>query len=186
MRFQSDQKILLHYKAKPDVKHFIPNAVTSLRLIALPHIVYSFNHEITLAVYALFLFSIGTDLIDGYVAKKLESTSKAGAYLDVTVDFLFISGMYLSFISKGFYSPWILFIIAFVFVQFILTNLYAKKTVYDPIGKYYGSLLFGGIGLTLLFSEPLVYTIVTIGIVVVSTLSIFSRLIFFVNGSEQS
>ena len=43
---------------------------------------------------------------------------------------------------------WILFAIVFSFGQFIVTNIYMKRTVYDPIGKYYGSLLFGGIGLT--------------------------------------
>ena len=157
----------------------IPNAITSLRLVALPHLVYSFNHQITLVVYALFLFSIGTDLVDGYVARKLVSVSKFGAYLDVTVDFLFISGMYLAFIIKGIYSPWILFIIVSVFIQFILSNVYLKQTIYDTIGKYYGSLLLGGIGLTLLFSDQLLYNIVTFGIVISTSASLISRLTYF-------
>ena len=131
----------------------------------------------------IFLFSISTDLVDGYVARKLQSTSKLGAYFDLTVDFLFISGMFLTFINKELYPPWILITMLFVFSQFILTNLYAKRTVYDPIGKYYGSFLFGGIGLTLLFPDPLVYQVVTIGIVVVSVGSLLSRLIFFLKGS---
>jgi len=161
------------------LKQNIPNAITTLRLVALPHLVYSFNHQITLVVYALFLFSIGTDLVDGYVARKLNSTSKLGAYLDVTVDFLFISGMYLAFTIKGLYSPWILLIIVSVFIQFILSNMYLKQTIYDPIGKYYGSLLLGGIGLTLLFSDQLVYSIVTFGILLSTSASLISRLTYF-------
>ena len=185
MHLQSDrQRPLLYCKIQSKIKHIIPNAITSLRLVALPHLFYSFNYENTIAVYTLFLFSIGTDFVDGYAARKLQSTSKLGAYFDVTVDFLFISGMYLAFINKGNYSPWILLIVVFVFSQFILTNLYVKRTVYDPIGKYYGSLLFGGIGLTLLFPEPLVYSIVTIGIVVVSVGSFFSRLTYLLKASE--
>ena len=184
MPLQSQQqRPVLYYRMQSKIKHIIPNVITSLRLVALPHLVYSFNHEIAIAVYALFLFSISTDLVDGYVARKLQSTSKLGAYFDLTVDFLFISGMFLTFINKELYPPWILITMLFVFSQFILTNLYAKRTVYDPIGKYYGSFLFGGIGLTLLFPDPLVYQVVTIGIVVVSVGSLLSRLIFFLKGS---
>ena len=175
----NNERNLICYKINLKIKKNISNTITSLRLVALPHLVYSFNHQITPVVYALFLFSIGTDLVDGYVARKLDSTSKFGAYLDLTVDFLFISGMYLTFIIKEIYSPWILLIIVSVFIQFILSNVYLKQTIYDPIGKYYGSLLLGGIGLTLLFSDQLIYNIVTFGILISTLASIISRLIYF-------
>ena len=102
------------------LKQIIPNAITSLRLLVLPHLVYSFNHQITLVAYTLFLFSIGTDLVDGYVARKLGSASKLGSYFDITFDFIFIAGMYLTFTIKGLYSPWILITIFFVFGQLFL------------------------------------------------------------------
>ena len=147
----------LYYQELIQLKNQIPNAITSLRLLILPHLVYSFNHQHMIATFALFLFAIGTDLADGYVARKLNVTSKLGGYLDVILDLTFIFGMYLNFIVKGIYSPWILVVIIAVFAQFVLSNLYLKKTVYDPVGKYYGSLLFGGIGLTILFSNQLIY-----------------------------
>jgi uncharacterized membrane protein len=87
--------------------------------------------------------------------------------------------MYLTFILKGIYSAWILFPIIFMFVQFILTNLHSRKTIYDPIGKYYGSLLFGGIGLTLLFPAQIMYNIVTLGIIASTVAAILSRLAYF-------
>ena len=173
------KRSLLCYNEVLILKQNIPNAITSLRLVVLPHLVYSFNHQITLVAYALFIFAIGTDLADGYIARKLNSASKFGAYLDTIVDFLFISGMYLAFIINGIYSPWILLIIASIFLQFIILNIYVKKTIYDPIGKYYGSLLFGGIGLTLLFPDQLVYNIVTFGIITSTLASIISRLTYF-------
>jgi phosphatidylglycerophosphate synthase len=157
----------------------IPWIITSLRVFALPFLLYSFNQQIRVATYALFLFAICTDFLDGYVAKKLEATSRLGSYFDVTSDFLFVSGMFLTFILEGFYPPWILLLIVTVFVQFILTSLYLKRTIYDPVGKYYGSLMYGGIGLTLLFPEQLVYSVVTIGIIVSTILSLFSRLAYF-------
>lgn len=170
----------LNYHEILELKNQIPNAITSIRLFVLPHLVYSFNHQLTITTYALFLFVIGTDLVDGYVARKLDAISKLGGYLDVILDFTFISGMYLNFIVKGIYSPWILVIIIVVFVQFVLSNLYLKKTIYDPIGKYYGSLLFGGIGLTILFSNQLIYDIVTFGIIVSTVFSLASRAVFFI------
>ena len=169
---------LFYYTELLTFKQNIPNAITSLRLIVLPHLVYSFNHQITFAAYVLFLFAISTDYADGYVARKLNSTSKLGGYLDVTFDFIFISGMYLNFIINRIYSPWILLIIVFVFTQFILSNVYLKQTIYDPIGKYYGSLLFAGIGLTLLFSNQLVYTIINLGIIISMLASVISRLTY--------
>lgn len=166
----------IYYHKLLELKNMIPNAITSLRLLVLPHLVYSFNHQFTLVTYTLFLFAIGTDLADGYIARKLNATSKLGGYLDVILDFTFIFGMYLNFITKQMYSPWILVIIIGVFSQFVLSNMYLKKTVYDPVGKYYGSLLFAGIGLTILFSSQLIYDVVTFGIIISTIISLISRL----------
>ena len=79
-------------------KQTVPWAITSLRVVALPFLLYSFNKQIQAATYALFLFVICTDFVDGYVAKKLEATSRLGSYFDVAADFLFVSGMFLAFI----------------------------------------------------------------------------------------
>jgi len=126
-----------------------------------------------------------TDFLDGYVAKKLEATSRLGSYFDVTADFLLVSGMFITFVLEEFYSPWILLLIVAVFVQFMLTSLYSKRAVYDPVGKYYGSLMYGGIGLTLLFPDQLVYSIVTIGIVVSTIASLVSRVAYFLHAQNR-
>lgn len=170
---------LCYYKELMFLKQNIPNAISSVRLLVLPHLIYATNHQFTFVSYALFLFSIGTDAFDGYVARRFNSTSKFGAYLDVTFDFAFIVAMYLNFVVQNVYSPFILLIIAAVFAQFVLSNLYLKQTTYDPIGKYYGSLLFGGIGLTLLFPNQLTFDIVTYGIVISTLISLTSRITYF-------
>jgi phosphatidylglycerophosphate synthase len=166
-------------------KQTVPWAITSLRVVALPFLFFSFKQQIRVATYALFLFAICSDFLDGYAAKKLEVTSRLGSYFDVTADFLFVSGMFLMFVVKEVYPLWILLLIVAVFVQFILTSLYSKRTIYDPVGKYYGSLMYGGIGLTLLFPEQLVYSTVTIGIVVSTTVSLFSRLAYFLHAQKR-
>jgi phosphatidylglycerophosphate synthase len=174
-----NQKKLAHNITGSKFRLSIPNAITLMRLLALPHLIWAFNHEIVFAAYLLFLFSIGSDLADGYLSRKIGAITKFGANLDTAVDFVFISGMYMAFILKGIYSLGILFLIIFMFVQFTLTNLYSKETRYDPIGKFYGSLLFGGIGLTLLFPTEIMYLIVTTGIVISTIATLLSRLTIF-------
>lgn len=163
----------------------VPWVITSLRVVALPFLIYSFNQEIQVVAYVLFLFAVCTDFLDGYLAKKLETTSKLGSYFDATVDFTFISGMLLVFILEGFYQSWILFLVVFVFVQFMLTSFHSKQAVYDPVGKYYGSLMYGGIGLTLLFQDQLTYSIVTVGIVVSTIATLSSRLTHFIRARNR-
>ncbi len=98
----------------------------------------------------LFLFASSTDLIDGYVARKLKSTSREGAYFDATIDFIFITSIFTLFVTQGLYPIWILAIMVFSFALFIITSLRRAK-FYDPMGKYFGSLLYIAIGITLLY-----------------------------------
>ena len=164
----------------------VPWAITVVRLVALPVLVYSFNNELQAATYALFLFAVSTDFLDGYLAKKLVTTSILGSYFDVTADFIFVSGMFLVFVLEGFYPSWILFLIVFVFAQFMLTSVCSKRAVYDPVGKYYGSLMYGGVGLTLLSQEQLMLDIVIVGVVVSTGAVLLSRVAFlFVRKRKQ-
>lgn len=166
-------------------KQTIPWTITSLRLVALPFLIHSFNQQIQVATYALFLFATCTDSLDGYAARKLEATSTLGSYFDVTADFLFVSSMFLIFVLEEVYPLWILLLIVTVFVQFMLTSLYSKRAVYDPVGKYYGSLMYGGIGLTLFFPEQLAYSTVTIVIIVSTIASLSSRLAYFLRAKNH-
>ncbi|MFZ7137030.1 MAG: CDP-alcohol phosphatidyltransferase family protein [archaeon] len=160
-------------------------AITSFRVVALPFLVYSVNQEIIALTYLLFLFAVFSDFLDGYVAKKFETASQLGSYFDVIADFVFVFVMFLVFVNKGLYPVWIVLLICLVFGQFILSSLYLKRTTYDPIGKYYGSLMYGGIGLTLLFSEQIVYSIVTLGIGVSTVISLATRAGYFMHSKKE-
>jgi phosphatidylglycerophosphate synthase len=116
--------------------------------------------------------------MDGFIARKLNIESRIGSYFDVIVDFVFISTIYLLFILKNIFPQWILFIIVAVFGEFILTNFYYNQTLYDPIGKYYGSILLGGIGLILVLEGKIINQVVIIGIFFTSIVVIFSRAIY--------
>jgi phosphatidylglycerophosphate synthase len=65
---------------------YLPSLLSVLRVIILPFLVYSFIFDYTFAAYVLFLLAIGTDFFDGYLARKMDSATKFGAYFDATVD----------------------------------------------------------------------------------------------------
>lgn len=68
---------------------------------------------------------------------------------------------------------------AAVFAAFVLTSLNLTK-IYDPVGKYYGSLLFGVIALRFFLSGQLFYDAVTISITAFAAASILSRATFII------
>lgn len=156
---------------------YLPSLISLIRLIILPFFAYSFLFGFTLLGYGLFLFVVITDFLDGYSARKLQVTSKFGAYYDAAVDMIFIISMFGVFYISGFYPYWVILLILFMFVQFELTAFFLK-IIYDPVGKYYGSLLYGAIGLTLLFSGQLFYHFIIYAIVVVTALSLLSRIVY--------
>jgi len=167
-------------KSRCRMKHrkisYLPLAISVQRLVFLPFLILSLQNEFVFVADSLFLFVIATDFADGYVARKMGISSKLGARLDATFDFFFVFGMFLYFVAQGFYSVWLLFLIAVAFAQFLLSSL-LSRLVYDPVGKYYGSLLYGAVGLTLLFSGQLVYEVVTAGIIVSTVILFLSRLL---------
>lgn len=111
-------------------------------------------------------------------------SSRSGAFFDVIADFILIFSMSLVFNSKGFVPYWVLILIAFFFAQFIVTSLYWDET-YDPVGKYYGSLLYGGIGLRIIISGQLFYDIATVVITVSTVTSILAR-VFYLRSRAKS
>jgi len=155
----------------------VPSAITAVRLGFAPLLVFLVSRGMLFCGAALFLFLLFTDFLDGYLARRLGVSSKSGTYFDVTADFTLVFSMFLAFGSKGFYADWILIVIAAEFAEFLLTS-HSSSKIYDPVGKYYGSLLYGAIGLRFIFSGQLFYTVVTAGVVVFSAASILSRATF--------
>jgi phosphatidylglycerophosphate synthase len=157
-----------------NAKAFVPSGISALRLVALPIFLYCFTAGNTLACILVFGLSQVTDLIDGYAARKLHVASKAGAYFDVITDFVFITGIFTAFTLSGYYPAWIMALIAASFGQFIVSSVYTKK-LYDPLGRYIGSVLYIAIGLTLLSPTPAVFTVVEVGFPMFAIASFVTR-----------
>jgi phosphatidylglycerophosphate synthase len=161
-------------RRKTAIDSRVPSAVTAVRLGLVPLLAFLVIAGMLFYGAALFLFLLFTDFLDGYLARKHGVSSKFGAYFDATADFILIFAMFLAFGSVGFYADWVLILVAAVFAVFVLTSRTSSK-IYDPMGKYYGSLLYGAIGLRFIVSGQLFCSVVTIGVAAFSAASILSR-----------
>jgi phosphatidylglycerophosphate synthase len=174
------KKVKVKFAAKYRIRTlepYLPSAVSSLRLVAVPFLILTIREGHVLFADTLFLLAIASDKADGYLARKLGVSSRLGATFDALIDFLFVGGVFLYFGLVNVYPIWVFILIVFMFAQFMLTSR-PSEIVFDPIGKYYGSLLYGAIGLTLLFSEPFARNIIMISFVGVTIFTVVTRLVF--------
>jgi phosphatidylglycerophosphate synthase len=156
----------------------IPSGISALRLAALPLFLYFFFNGNTALAMVVFSMAAVTDLFDGYIARKLVAASKFGAYFDAATDFIFVLGVFWAFTLSSYYQQWLLVLIAVSFAQFLVSSLYTKK-LYDPLGKYIGSVLYIAIALTLLSPATLTFTFVQIGFSLFVITSFVTRTISF-------
>jgi phosphatidylglycerophosphate synthase len=158
-------------------KHLaIPTFISSLRIAALPLFIYLYNIGNVTSCLILMAFCAATDFLDGYLARKLNATSRFGAYYDAATDFTLMMGVFAVFYAVGYYPVWLLLLIAASFVQFLATSLYGKK-LYDPVGKYLGSALYIGIALTLIWPTEAIFIFVQYAFVGFFLVSIASRIV---------
>ena len=82
----------------------IPNALTIVRIILIPifvgvfYLPYSWAHAATAVLFAL---GAMTDWLDGYLARRLEQTSRFGAFLDPVADKLMVAVVLLLLIQAN-------------------------------------------------------------------------------------
>jgi len=154
----------------------IPTLISSLRLAALPLFFYLYSTENIFACLTLLTFCATSDYLDGYFARRLNVTSKFGAYFDATTDLVLTAGIFVFFTLFGFYPFWLVLLIAISFSQFVITSLFVKK-LYDPVGRYLGSALYIGIVLTILFPIQAVFYFVQFAFAGFFLVSLASRVI---------
>jgi CDP-diacylglycerol--glycerol-3-phosphate 3-phosphatidyltransferase/cardiolipin synthase len=156
-----------------DKNSIIPSAITTLRLITLPFLLFFLNIGDSTLFFSLFLFSASTDLMDGYVARKLKTTSRKGAYYDSIADFCLIIGVFLIFTAKSVCPYWIPVIIIFSFTLFMITSIH-RIQIYDPIGKYFGGFLY--VTIAVLTVAPTLNILASLIIAIFFIVSLASRI----------
>ncbi|MBP2045726.1 CDP-alcohol phosphatidyltransferase family protein [Methanobacterium aggregans] len=165
-------------------RSFIPSGVSSIRFLIAPLFVFTFFKGLYSISMILFAFACFTDFMDGYIARKMNSTSNAGAYMDVLADFVLILVCFSAFVLVGWYDPMVLVLIITMFSLFIATSG-LETPVYDPVGKYLGAFLMGMVVISLLLPQPSVRQILMISLTLFCLSSILSRLFFFYRNPDN-
>lgn len=91
---------------KGPLRH-LPNVLTGLRLLAAPAMAVLLLADRYGAALALFAFAGVTDLVDGYLAKRYQMTTRLGRYLDPAADKALMFACFLVLAYEGLVSEWV-------------------------------------------------------------------------------
>ena len=88
------------------MKH-LPNLLTAARLALAPYLfLLMFRHQYR-TIIPLFIVIGVTDVVDGYLARRLHAGSRLGAYLDPIADKILLSGTFLVLALTGANESWL-------------------------------------------------------------------------------
>ncbi len=127
------------------MKVVLVNAITLLRVILSGVFAYYIlqPHGQILIFTVLFLLICATDLLDGFLARKLSACSRKGAAFDVAADFIFILFSVIALIAACTFPVWMAAVIVLKFIEFCYTSVQFNKIsgtgrtalLFDPLGK---------------------------------------------------
>lgn len=111
---------------------------------------FIYGQDMTTNLIILFGAICCSDLLDGKIARKINSVSIIGAKLDVFADLLYIILSYVTLIHIKILPLWFLGFICFKFTEFIITSKFIKRSnkslknafVFDKIGRIVSATFF--------------------------------------------
>ncbi len=92
----------------------LPNALTVLRIVAIPVLIglLSFPGRLASFLAALTFLAAGmTDLLDGFLARRQRLVTRAGKFMDPLADKLLVSAALIMLIPLGRVEAWLVFVI---------------------------------------------------------------------------
>ena len=166
------------------MKKHIANIITSCRILL--SITLLFCPVFSVCFHGIYLLCGFTDMVDGTIARKTNSSSEFGARLDAIADFLFFSVTFIKLLPVIHIPKWIwvwIVIIAIIKIfNVILGFIYTKKLIslHTVMNKITGLLLFL-IPLALQFIE-IKYSL--IAVCIVATISAIQEGYYIRTGQE--
>ena len=89
----------------------IPNAITTLRMLLVIPIVYFLINDLYIIATALFIIAAISDVLDGFLAKRLNQITKFGTILDPIADKILINYTIFIFTIKNCIPQFLFFIV---------------------------------------------------------------------------
>lgn len=157
---------------------FLPNILTYVRLLSLPLIYFFLVKENLLLVGLISLFAIGTDILDGILARRLKQTSNLGRILDPLVDKIAIAlfAIYVV-LYRGFPLGVALFVIlkdlTILVGGLVMLGKFQKIPVSDRWGKF-TALIWAFCILSYILNLKLVKEVLLVGGLILTVFSAIS------------
>lgn len=102
----------------------LPNLLTISRICLSPVYMVLFmieNPYSRLAATIVFIIAASTDILDGYLARRMGSMTGFGKFMDPLADKILVSTAFISFVNLGYAKGWMVTII--IVREFIITGL---------------------------------------------------------------
>ena len=134
---------------------------------------------LTSLFYAIYFMCGISDMLDGYLARKTNTVSKAGATLDSIADFIFVSVMVIIFIPLISWELWLIYWIAAITIIRLVSLLigFAKYHSVAFLHTYANKATGLALFLFPLFYHAADITIVAIALCIIASLSAIEELV---------
>ena len=152
----------------------VPSLITSLRIVAVPVIWALWLHEMRPAAIGLYGVVVLSDALDGWLARRLDAVTRFGGFYDAIADIAVILALLVLLCTCSVVPVWVPIAPVVVAGIFLATSSRAAPR-YDPIGKYYGAVLYVVVGMLLWGVGPVVCTALCILVPAMSGAVLISR-----------
>jgi len=152
----------------------VPSLVTSLRIAAVPAIWVLWLHEMQTPAIGLYGLVVLSDAFDGWLARRLDAVTRFGGFFDAITDIAVILSLLALLCTRNVVPLWVPMAPAVLAGVFLATSSRAAPR-YDPIGKYYGAVLYVVVGVLLWGVAPAASTALCIVVPVTSGAVLISR-----------
>ncbi len=129
----------------------IPNYLTLARLFLIAPTTFAIMNQMWLLGSFVFLSAVATDVLDGYLARKLHQSSAFGGIFDHSTDALFVSTGLACFALQDLIVGLLPVLVVLSFIQYVMDSkaLAGQALVASHIGRANGICYFVLLGTTL-------------------------------------
>lgn len=110
----------------------LPNAITMSRIALVPVLILTLKDQHFGAALAVFLVAGVSDALDGFLAKRLNMTSRLGAILDPAADKILLVSAYVMLTILAYVPFWLMLCVAFRDLLIVVGYL-AYTSLYGPV-----------------------------------------------------
>jgi CDP-diacylglycerol--glycerol-3-phosphate 3-phosphatidyltransferase len=124
------------------VIHHLPNFFTVIRILVTPLFIYLLflrGENVYPLALAIFVFAGITDILDGYLARRLGVESKVGKMLDPVADKILVLSAFISFVTMDLIYLWMVILIVLRDITITVMRYILEKRdmpmITSPIAK---------------------------------------------------